>query len=139
MSTYPSNMAKPKQIRSALRIYQVLAVIAGIALFVLLAAMFVRYGPPKDDGFSRIWSPIHGFLYMGYAASIANLGIKTRWPLKKIVLNLLTGFVPVLPWIAERRVTAETNALLQRAYFAGGPSTDDAASSRPAGGPSTTS
>lgn len=119
MSTYPTSMAKPKQIRSALTIYRVMAVIAGLALFVLLAAMFVRYGPPKNAGFSHIWSPVHGFIYMGYAASIANLGVKTRWPLRKIVLNLLTGFVPVLPWVAERRNTAQTEALLQRVYVAG--------------------
>ena len=119
MSTYPSNLAKPPQIRTALKIYRVLATVAGIALFVLLAAMFVRYLYPKNATFSEIWSPIHGFIYMGYAASIANLAVKTRWSLKKIVLNLLTGFVPVLPWVAEKRNTAQTEALLQRAYFAG--------------------
>ncbi|MEO7069728.1 MAG: DUF3817 domain-containing protein, partial [Dermatophilaceae bacterium] len=56
---------------------------------------------------------------MGYAASIVNLGVKTGWDLKKIVLNLLTGFVPVLPWVAEHRNTQRTEALLQRAYLAG--------------------
>ncbi len=81
MSTYPTNLAKPNQIRTALKIYRVLAIIAGIALFVLIAA--------------------------------------TGWDLKKIVLNLLTGFVPVLPWVAEHRNTQRTEALLQRAYLAG--------------------
>jgi len=79
VSTYPTSMAKPEQIRSALKIYRVLAVIAGLALFVLLAAMFVKYGPPKDA----------------------------------------TGFVPILPFIAERRVTADTEAVLSRAYLTG--------------------
>ncbi len=120
MSTPPPRPAGEKQIRSALKIYRVLAFVAGVALFVLLAAMFVRYIYPKDSTFSTIWSPIHGFIYMGYAATIANLGVKARWSLKKIVLNLLTGFVPVLPWVAEKRNTAAIEALLGDPGFAGG-------------------
>ena len=119
MSTYPSTLAKPAQIRSALRLYRVMAVIAGIALFVLIAAMFVKYGPPQNPSFSAVWSPIHGLIYLVYAGAIANLGLKSGWGLKRIVLNLLTGFVPILPFVAERRVTASTEALLSRAYLTG--------------------
>ena len=123
MSTYPTTMAKPQQIRQALTIYRVMAVIAGIALFVLIAAMVVKYGPAKDAAFSTVWSPIHGLIYLVYAGSIANLGFKSAWGLKRIVLNLLTGFVPILPFVAERRVTASTQALLSRVYVAGDGST----------------
>ncbi len=114
MSTYPSHLAHPKALRSALGFYRVTAIIAGIALFVLIAAMAVKYGPAKSPGFSAVWSPIHGVIYMAYAAAIANLGIKSGWRLQRIVLHLLTGFVPLLPWVAERRVTAETEELLSR-------------------------
>lgn len=123
MSTYPTSMAKPAQIRQALRLYRIMAVVAGIALFVLVAAMIVKYGPPKDATFTSIWSPIHGLIYLVYAGTIANLGLKSGWSLKRIVLNLLTGFVPFLPFVAERRVTASTEALLSRAYLAGDGST----------------
>ncbi|HEY7987717.1 MAG TPA: DUF3817 domain-containing protein [Lapillicoccus sp.] len=123
MSTYPSTLAKPAQIRSALRLYRVMAVIAGIALFVLIAAMFVKYGPPQNPRFSAVWSPIHGLIYLVYAVAIANLGLKSGWGLKRIVLNLLTGFVPILPFVAERRVTASTEALLSRVYLTGDGST----------------
>jgi integral membrane protein len=119
VSTYPTTLAKPAQIRSALRFYRVMAVIAGLALFVLLAAMFVKYGPPQNPSFSAIWSPIHGVIYFLYAISIANLGFKSAWGLKRIVLNLLTGFVPILPFVAEARVTRSTEALLSRVYVAG--------------------
>jgi len=119
VSTYPTTMAKPKQIRQALTIYRVMAVIAGVALFVLIVAIVVKYGPAHSPGFSAAWSPIHGLIYLAYAGSIANLGLKSAWGLRRIVLNLLTGFVPILPFIAERRVTASTEALLSRAYFAG--------------------
>lgn len=138
MSSYPTNLAKPRQIRTALSIYRVMAFIAGVALVILLVAMFLRYGPPQNETVSKVWSPIHGFLYMGYAAAIANLGLKAGWSLTRIVLNLLTGFVPVLPWIAEARVTRETEAMLQRAYAV--PPTDEpdpASADRSAGGSAT--
>ena len=119
MSTYPTTLAKPAQIRTALRFYRVMAVIAGIALFVLIAAMYDKYGPPPNPRISAVWSPIHGLIYLVYAVSIANLGFKSAWGLKRIVLNLLTGFVPILPFVAEARVTRSTEALLSRGYVAG--------------------
>lgn len=117
MSTTPARpaatvTATPDQLRSALRIYRALAVVAGIALFVLCVAVYLHYGPPKNASFSDVWSPIHGIIYFLYACSIANLGFKSRWPLTRIVLNLLSGFVPFVPFVAERRVTRSTEALI---------------------------
>lgn len=122
MSTYPTKLAKPKQIRSALSIYRVMAIVAGIALFILIAEMVMKYVFTMDNFLTENWSYIHGFIYMAYAASVANLGLKSAWSLVRIVKNLLVGFVPVLPWIVEPKVNRETNALLQRAYVAGTPS-----------------
>jgi integral membrane protein len=99
----------------------VLAIIAGIALFILIAEMVMKYGFDQDNLLTKYWSPVHGVIYMAYAASVANLGVKAGWDLKRIVLNLLAGFVPVLPWLQERKNTVEVNAMLQRAYFAGTP------------------
>ncbi len=120
MSTYPQTLAKPQQIRSALSIYRVLATVAGIALFVLILEMVMKYGFKQTNVLTEYWSPIHGVIYMAYAASVANLGIKSAWGVVRIVKNLLAGFVPVVPWIAERRNTVATEALLSRAYAVGG-------------------
>jgi integral membrane protein len=127
VTTYPQSLAKPKQIRSALSIYRVMAITAGIALVILIAEMVMKYVLDQTNLLTEFWSPIHGLVYMGYAAAVANLGIKCAWGVKRIVLNLLAGFVPVVPWIAERRNHAEVEAMLQRAYFAGGPAADSAA------------
>lgn len=120
MSTYPQTLAKPQQIRSALSIYRVLATVAGIALFVLILEMVMKYAFKQTNVLTEYWSPIHGVIYMAYAASVANLGIKSAWGMGRIVKNLLAGFVPVVPWIAERRNTVATEALLSRAYAMGG-------------------
>ncbi|MDQ2782247.1 DUF3817 domain-containing protein [Lapillicoccus sp.] len=105
---------RPDRVRSALRFYQVMAIVAGIALFILIAIIVINRGFGKG-GASAVWSPIHGFIYIFYVASIANLGFASRWPLIRMVGNMLTGFVPVLPFIAERRVTRSTRELLARA------------------------
>ncbi len=118
MSTYPTNLAKPKQIRSALSFYRVMAIVAGIALFILITEMIMKYALEQTNLLTQYWSPIHGVIFMGYVASVANLGLKCAWRVERIVLNVLAGFVPVLPWIAEHRVTKETNALLSRVYVA---------------------
>ena len=116
MSMYPTNLAKPVQLRKALGIYRVMAIVAGVALFILVLEMVMKYGMSQKNFFTDNWSYIHGFIYMAYAAAIANLGLKSAWGIKRIVLHLLSGFVPLVPFFAERRVTAETTALLARVY-----------------------
>ncbi len=120
MSTNPTGLARPQQIRSALMAYRVMAVVAGIALFILLTEMVMKYLLSQQNFLTENWSQIHGFLYLVYAFTVANLGLKAAWGTQRIVLNLLAGFVPVVPWVAERRNTARTEALLQQADLAAG-------------------
>lgn len=103
-------------VRKALGLYKVLAVVAGLALFVLILEMVLKYGMHQNNFLTQNWSYIHGFIYMAYAASIANLGLKLAWPMLRIGLNLLTGFVPLAPFFAERKITAETNGILALVY-----------------------
>lgn len=106
----PGATTTPAQLRGALKAYRVMAITSGIALFILVGAMILRYGPPQNESFSRVWSPIHGAIYFAYAVSIGNLALKAKWPLLRMVGNMLTGFVPVLPFIAEPRVAHDTLA-----------------------------
>lgn len=121
MSTTPPRPAGAQQIRSALKIYRVLAVVAGIALFVLLLEMLMKYVFKQTNVLTEYWSPIHGLIYIAYVASVANLGIKASWGMGRIVRNMLAGFVPVVPWIAESRNTVAVEAMLERAHLSGGP------------------
>ncbi|MEO3936186.1 DUF3817 domain-containing protein [Dermatophilaceae bacterium Soc4.6] len=112
MTTVPHRTAPPAAIRSGLRAYRVLAVASGVALFVLALEIVLKYGFGQKNLLTEYWSPIHGLIYFAFAVSIANLGLKARWSIGRIVLNLLSGFVPFVPFVAERRVTASTEALL---------------------------
>ncbi|MBC7559608.1 MAG: DUF3817 domain-containing protein [Dermatophilaceae bacterium] len=95
--------------RKALGLFKVMAITAGCALFVLIGIIVINGGFGKG-GASAVWSPIHGAIYFGYVVSIANLGFKVGWSLPRMVLIMMSGFVPVLPFIVERRVVREVEA-----------------------------
>lgn len=107
-------LATPAQLRTALSAYKVMAIVAGVAMLVLIVEMTMKYGMDQNNFLTKNWSYIHGFLYMTFAASIANLGFKAAWPLTRIVGNMLTGFVPFLPFVAEPRVRRDTEELISR-------------------------
>jgi integral membrane protein len=101
----------PAAAAKALTFFKVMAAVAGTAVLILAVVMVIRYGF-GNPGPSKAWSPIHGWLYMVYAASVINLGFKTRWSLGRMVLTMLAGALPVVPWLLERRVAAEVGAQL---------------------------
>jgi integral membrane protein len=101
----------PEKVRRALGFYKVMALVAGTAVLILLVVMVIRYGF-GNEGPSKAWSPIHGWLYMVYAASVINLGLLLRWSLGRMVLTMLAGALPIVPWSLERRVVREVEGSL---------------------------
>ena len=93
------------QVASALRRFKVMAVVIGIGLLVLVLGMVVRYG--FDNEALRWFSPVHGLLYMAYLVTTADLGIKLRWSLPKMVGVMLAGVVPFFSFVMERRVARQ--------------------------------
>lgn len=109
-----SDIKDPESTTKALRFFKVMAILSGLALFVLIGIILVNGGFGKG-GASAVWSPIHGMIYFVYVVSIANLGFKVGWSLPKMVGIMLTGFVPLLPFWAERKFASETEARLSAA------------------------
>lgn len=97
--------------RKALGYFKVMAIAAGLALFVLVVIIVINGGFGKG-GASEVWSPIHGVIYFVFVLSIANLGFTVGWSLPRMILTMLSGFVPVLPFIVERKVAREVEAQL---------------------------
>jgi integral membrane protein len=95
----------------ALGFFKVMAITAGCALFVLMVIIAINGGFGKG-GASSVWSPIHGLIYFVFVLSIANLGFKVGWSLPRMILYMLSGFVPLLPFIVERKVAREVEAQL---------------------------
>jgi integral membrane protein len=101
----PTATLTPK-IVAAMKRYRVMAWVVGVGLLVLvLVAMPLKYFADAPL-LVAIVGPIHGFLYMGYLALTADLAVKSRWPVLRLLLVALAGTIPFVSFIAERKVTA---------------------------------
>ncbi len=101
----PTTTLTPK-IVAAMKRYRIMAWVVGTGLLVLvLVAMPLKYFA-GDPLLVAIVGPIHGFLYMGYLALAADLGVKSRWPVVRLLLVALAGTIPFVSFVAERKVTA---------------------------------
>ena len=89
----------------ALTRYRVVAWIVGTALVVL-----VFIGIPLQiaghDGVVHVAGVVHGFLFIVYLVLIVDLTIRTRMPLRRMLLTMAAGLVPVMTFVAERKTTA---------------------------------
>ena len=95
---------------AAMKRYRVGAWVVGVGLLVLvLVAMPLKYFA-DEPMLVAIVGPIHGFLYMAYLALTADLGVKSRWPVGRLLLVALAGTIPFVSFVAERKVTAPLRA-----------------------------
>lgn len=97
--------------RKALGYFKVLAILVGIGLLMLCLGVLLKYGYDKP-GLSEFWAQKHGFLYMIYVFTTANLGFKMGWSPGRMVVVMLAGVVPLLSFWAERQIAREVGAQL---------------------------
>lgn len=109
MTQPASTKATPQQIRTTLSIFRVTAIIAGLAMFVLILEMVLKYG--MDNDVLTWWSPVHGLIFMVFAAATANLGFKVGWSVGRMILILVLACIPFLAFVEERRVVREVEPL----------------------------
>lgn len=84
--------------------YRVMAYVTGVMLLALCVSIgFQIAGHPTAE---HITGTAHGFLYIVYLLTVAELYFRARWPLGKVVLVALAGTIPVCSFIAERKVVA---------------------------------
>ncbi|WP_433420682.1 DUF3817 domain-containing protein [Microtetraspora malaysiensis] len=104
-------------VQSALKPYRVMAYIVGVMLLLLCAAMVAKY--MFDSGtFVAIIGPVHGFLYMVYLLTALNLGLKARWPVGYLLLVLISGTIPFLSFVVEKKATVRVNREIEAAAAA---------------------
>lgn len=107
MTTTPT--ASPAAIAKALTFFKVSAITAGLAMFVLITEMVLKYG--FDNDVLAWWSPVHGLIFMVLVAATTNLGFKVGWSLVRIGLILLGSCIPFVAFVIERRVAQEIEPL----------------------------
>jgi integral membrane protein len=95
-----------KGLSSSLRRYQILAYTVGVGLAVL-----VFIGIPLQYGLgiksvNEIVGPLHGFAYMVYLLTAVDLARRARFTLLQMAMMIAAGFLPLVAFIIERRVSA---------------------------------
>jgi integral membrane protein len=95
-------------VAAALRRFEVMAVVVGVGLLILCVEVVLNYG--FDNHSLAWWSPIHGVLYFLYVVTTADLGMRVRWPLGRMVGVMLAGVVPFFSFVMERKVARELRA-----------------------------
>lgn len=101
--------ADPRAIATALGVFRVTAILAGLAMFVLIVEMVLKYAMSNDA--LSWWSPVHGLIFMVFAVATANLGFKVGWSVGRMILTLLLACIPFVAFVEERRVVREVTLL----------------------------
>jgi integral membrane protein len=81
-----------------------MAFIVGTALICLtIVIIFQAFGEHVKLA-EEIVAPIHGYLYLIYLVTAADLARRAHWKLGRILIVVAAGFVPTLAFIVEHRV-----------------------------------
>lgn len=99
----PGSREVPRKVAKALQRYRIVAFAEGIALFILVITVVLRYGFGQRWA-TEVWGPIHGVIFAAYVLFSFDLGYKDRWSIKGIIGVLLAGVVPILSFVVERIV-----------------------------------
>jgi integral membrane protein len=91
--------------KGALTAYRVMAYVTGVMLLVLVFVAVPLQIWGHNDKPVAIVGQVHGFLYMVYLVTAFYLAIRARWKFLRTILVLLAGTVPILTFVAERKVT----------------------------------
>jgi integral membrane protein len=90
---------------SALTRYRVMAYVVGVLLLVLVGvAMPLKY-LADQPGMVAVVGPLHGLCYMVYLVVAFDLAVRARWGFLRTAGVLLAGTIPVMSFVAERKVT----------------------------------
>ncbi len=94
-------------LRRALARYRVMAYVVGTMLVLLVfVAIPLQYGANIPQ-VAVVVAPIHGYLYIVYLVTGADLARRAHWRLGRIILVVAAGFVPFVAFIVEHRVTRQ--------------------------------
>ncbi len=94
-------------LRRALTRYRVMAYVVGTMLVLLVfVAIPLQYGANIPQ-VAVVVAPIHGYLYIVYLVTGADLARRAHWRLGRIILVVAAGFVPFVAFIVEHRVTRQ--------------------------------
>lgn len=95
------------------KFYRVMAFVVGFALAALtFLALPYQYllGYGKTSFTIAAWTA-HGWLFPVYLLATLLLSTRLKWPLGKTLIIMLAGTVPLMSFVAERRVAKEVDQI----------------------------
>jgi len=106
---------KPQKVGGALTRYRIMAFTTGVVLIAGCIALIVKaIHPDGMEPLTGILWVLHGYLYLVYVISVADLALRVRWPLVRIIPIALAGTIPTMSFVAEHYVTRRVRADLAR-------------------------
>lgn len=90
--------------------YRVMAFVVGTALLLLTVVVIFQLLGVDVKVAEEVVAPAHGYLYLVYLVTAADLARRAHWRLGRILLVVAAGFVPFLAFIVEHRVYQQMQA-----------------------------
>ncbi|MGO8872523.1 MAG: DUF3817 domain-containing protein [Acidimicrobiales bacterium] len=90
--------------------YRVMTYIVGSALIILVCLGVPLQVWAHFSLVARVEGTIHGYLYLVYLFTAADLARRAHWRLGRILAVVLSGFVPGLAFVVEHRVVKQMHA-----------------------------
>ena len=87
--------------------YRVMAYVTGVVLATSCLVGLSFWPWYVGEGAAGVLWTAHGYLYLVYVAVAFHLAYRLRWKPVRTVLVLLAGTIPLMSFVAERRVTAD--------------------------------
>lgn len=90
--------------------FRVMAFLAGVmSLLLWFVELPIVYLLDAPDLEAKVkWIPfVHGYIYAFYVLTAIHFTAKARYTIRRMILFILAGTLPVLSFIAERRVARE--------------------------------
>ncbi len=106
-------LTDPARVASALSLFKISALVAGLAMFVLIAEIILHR--VFHNEVLAWWSPVHGLIFMVFVFATVNLGFKVGWTLPKMIGIMLGACIPLRAFVIERRTAAEVEPLINAA------------------------
>ena len=87
--------------------YRVMAYVTGVVLATSCLVGLSFWPWYVGEGAAGWLWTAHGYLYIVYVVTAFLLALKARWSVVKTLLVMAAGTIPLMSFVAERRVTAD--------------------------------